>query len=453
MKISKVSIKNLQQFKDLDLDLTYPEGHEKAGKPLDKVCIIGQSGTGKTTLLNLLKEITSVSITSSGYRMETRYGYSSRSEIEVNFESELLSYIATIENDPHFSNPHFTRIPPLVKHNNFLDKRSNTKLDAKTISGALDRELQSVVYDGVRLMNFPLGFRYRVASNQEEHHPTVIDYGKTSIWELWNDIREALESQRNELTSKVLLALDAKNGERERLFLEVDKWKENNPNMLSLIGKELNPILERFFLKVYDDLTDKDVLNQFRFVPLRHTQTNEFVPYTLLNSASYNVTLIATALFFYEPKNAIVLIDEVENSLYPDVQEEIINDYINIAPSNQYFFSTHSPLVASSFDPWEIVELKFDENGSIYQDNYLKDISKGRHIDNYKFNPKMMSWSSIIARIYDLQKDGPSDRQKALSNLAFLDEKIKMLREKGCKVDSETIEEYIKLGQELDWRR
>ena len=50
MKISRIKIKNLQQFKDLELDLTYPKGHDKAGEPLDKVCIIGQSGTGKTTL-------------------------------------------------------------------------------------------------------------------------------------------------------------------------------------------------------------------------------------------------------------------------------------------------------------------------------------------------------------------------------------------------------------------
>lgn len=51
MKISKIEIKDFHQFKDFTLDLTYPQGHEKEGKPLDKVCFIGQSGTGKTTVL------------------------------------------------------------------------------------------------------------------------------------------------------------------------------------------------------------------------------------------------------------------------------------------------------------------------------------------------------------------------------------------------------------------
>ena len=54
MKISKIYIKDFHQFKDFTLDLTYPQGHKKAGQPLDKVCFIGQSGTGKTSLLELI---------------------------------------------------------------------------------------------------------------------------------------------------------------------------------------------------------------------------------------------------------------------------------------------------------------------------------------------------------------------------------------------------------------
>ena len=56
MKIEQLEIKNYMQFKDLKLDLTYPKGHKKEGEPLDKICIIGQSGTGKTNLLEIIKE-------------------------------------------------------------------------------------------------------------------------------------------------------------------------------------------------------------------------------------------------------------------------------------------------------------------------------------------------------------------------------------------------------------
>ena len=54
MKVKEIYIKKYHQFEDFHLNLTYPQGHEKAGQPLDKVCIIGQSGTGKTSLLELI---------------------------------------------------------------------------------------------------------------------------------------------------------------------------------------------------------------------------------------------------------------------------------------------------------------------------------------------------------------------------------------------------------------
>jgi ATPase subunit of ABC transporter with duplicated ATPase domains len=59
MKIKQLHLHKYLQFKDFKLNLTFPAGHEKAGQPLDKVCFIGQSGTGKTSLLNLIKTIIS----------------------------------------------------------------------------------------------------------------------------------------------------------------------------------------------------------------------------------------------------------------------------------------------------------------------------------------------------------------------------------------------------------
>ena len=56
MKITKLKIEEFQQFRNLELDFTYPEWHDKKGEPLDKVCFIGQSGAGKTTLLEIFRK-------------------------------------------------------------------------------------------------------------------------------------------------------------------------------------------------------------------------------------------------------------------------------------------------------------------------------------------------------------------------------------------------------------
>jgi len=63
MKISQIDITEYNPFKNLTLDLTYPKGHPKEGKPLDKVCFLGQSGTGKTSLLNLIRATLTANLT------------------------------------------------------------------------------------------------------------------------------------------------------------------------------------------------------------------------------------------------------------------------------------------------------------------------------------------------------------------------------------------------------
>ena len=78
MRITQLHLDNFQQFNQLSLNFTYPEGHEKAGQPLDKICFIGQSGTGKTTLLNLIQN--HIHQLDFLYRKQTNLGIS-RSEL------------------------------------------------------------------------------------------------------------------------------------------------------------------------------------------------------------------------------------------------------------------------------------------------------------------------------------------------------------------------------------
>jgi predicted ATP-binding protein involved in virulence len=50
MKVTRIILKDFQQFKNFDLDLT----DKSTGRPLEKVCFIGRNGTGKSTLLRLV---------------------------------------------------------------------------------------------------------------------------------------------------------------------------------------------------------------------------------------------------------------------------------------------------------------------------------------------------------------------------------------------------------------
>ena len=92
MKISRIKLDNIQQFKNLEIDLTYPKGHIKAGQPLDKVCFIGQSGTGKTTLLNIIKAVGRTNIGDSWNEMPDSVYLTKDSSFEIEHAHKTFTY-------------------------------------------------------------------------------------------------------------------------------------------------------------------------------------------------------------------------------------------------------------------------------------------------------------------------------------------------------------------------
>ncbi len=55
MKITKLHIEKYKHLENLVFDFTYQSG-DKKGQPLEKICFIGQSATGKTNILNLITD-------------------------------------------------------------------------------------------------------------------------------------------------------------------------------------------------------------------------------------------------------------------------------------------------------------------------------------------------------------------------------------------------------------
>ncbi len=94
-KITSISFaKEWSQFpENFKMDFTYPAGHSKAGEPLDKICIIGQSGTGKTTILRSLKNFLKNSLAEENYVVKTSYekkeSYPSFINIPLNISEEV----------------------------------------------------------------------------------------------------------------------------------------------------------------------------------------------------------------------------------------------------------------------------------------------------------------------------------------------------------------------------
>ena len=69
--------------------------------------------------------------------------------------------------------------------------------------------------------------------------------------------------------------------------------------------------------------------------------------------------------FKLDTKDSIILIDEPERSLYPDMQMELMDHYQRLAPDAQFIVATHSPFIAASFEAEERFILYFDEEGKV----------------------------------------------------------------------------------------
>ncbi|MDQ1354073.1 MAG: family ATPase [Acidobacteriota bacterium] len=445
MKIARIELKDFNQFKHVTLDLTYPRGHEKAGEPLDKVCIIGQSGTGKTSLLRLIKWFVSRDNNigenvrlpvPAGGRVDMDFNVSDlhyrlrNNETNLEYDSSLNAALQQI-------NPLLINYPVELNQKKNLTGQQEISPFGKEDVGKKNRDEDEL---------------------KELKPPQIIDFAFEDIKKTWDFIlKDIIEHRANGLLMKSKIADSVRKlGTNLRKVQaesgEYDKWLSQNPDPVKVIAdKCLNPILDRLGLKVNLDISRKSI-RELGFIELI-TKDGKDVPEDFWSTGTWQLVQTIIPLFQLRPANAVILMDEPERSLYPDYQTTIIDTYINLAPGSQFFFATHSPMIASCFEPWEVIELKFDpETRFVFQDLHYEGESL---VDNYKYNPQYLRWDSNLLRIFGLKKDGGKKRREALRLLAELNVRIRKLKAEN-KLESEKgqklVDENLRIKEQLDWR-
>jgi len=419
MKISKIEIKDFHQFKDLTIDLTYPKGHAKEGQPLSKVCFIGQSGTGKTTLLELIPKF----LLDYNTQLILKSGENSiYNKVEISnvigLQNEYSGIIYFANDGDHGSrrlkNP-LQRGKAIIYADTFLDFFQNkwtNKIATKPIY-------------------FPANLNYDIEVGIENilSDNPIIDFSTEKISLVWNLILDKIQSyQEQELQIRQEISKTVEQASNnlstiQKALKKLEDWKKTEYNPVQDIADNcLNKLLAPFKLRVKTELDIKSK-DDIGFIKVEDFAGNE-IPHGLWSTGTKQVILSAMPLYLLKPKHTVILFDEPERSLYPDLQRFIVDYYSSLTEDCQFFYSTHSPIIASNFEPWEIVELKFNERGMIYRELYYEGEN---HIDNYKWNPKHMRWDDILQRIFDMENDGSPERKKLLDELAVSNVKFKKL--------------------------
>jgi predicted ATP-binding protein involved in virulence len=288
--------------------------------------------------------------------------------------------------------------------------------------------------------------------------PKVWDFETDNVLEIWNEILQDINAYKFEelkYTQQIGKAYDIDTQNANHVFINALKiykqWKQEHPNPIEQLAQKLNPILNKFSLAVKTSF-DFESIEDLKFIQIQSKGGTE-IPYSGWSTGTKQVLLTMTPLLKLETDDSIILVDEPERSLYPDIQTEIVNSYKEAAPKAQFFFATHSPIIASAFEPWEIVELKFNQDGTVYQEKYYKG---ERHVDNYFIDPRYLRWDVILMRVFDLGIEGNEKfRNRALTKAARLEKTLSKLRAEN-KIDTEEGQKawaaYSKLATKLAWR-
>lgn len=464
MKISKINIPNFQQFKDFQLDLTYPQGHEKAGQSLDKVCLIGQSGTGKTTILNQLYQVLlhffqgtqaelytvkppnayNFSIQAHFDNMRSVEAFISNKEILIydpqdDFETDLPTFFTTLIEQGYYDKHH-------TKLVNF---------PAETVDSINNILQKQVVENPLRNIRTSDNMKEKIIAEREKlAMKTIYNFATDNPLELWKSILldlQEYEDARNYYSRQISEAL-LENDDMpiEGLRDQFRQWKNDNPNPLEALGNLLNPVLNQFKLEV-NTKAEYKFSEEVKFIQV-NTLGGYNVPYHRWSTGTKQVILTATPLFKLNMHHAIVLMDEPERSLYPDVQRMVIDYYSKLASSTQFFYATHSPLIAASFDPWEIVELQFNEAGRVERKLYYEG---EHHVDNYSPHPKSLGWDEILQQIFGLDAESYESSNQNLLKASALKSQLKKFMNEGLMESLEaqqTLQEFEQLSRQLAWQ-
>lgn len=329
MKISKLHIDQFRHLENLDFDFTYQSGDRK-GQPLDKICFIGQSATGKTGLLELIQD-----------------------KIDPMYNSKSSLCVLSLFYDTNYF---------------ILDETSN-----KEIREVLDSGKFKLIYFPSELninslaqifeKNYSNIFNDKSKKKQIENEIVKFLIKKNikidkNIEVLWDYILFDLQDYSERLKQLGNMISSETNPENISKILE--DWKTQNPNPYTELGEVcLNPILKKLNLEL------STALEKNKLISIKSLTANNSIPTNGFSTGTKQLLLTALPLFKLDTKDAIILMDEPERSLYPDMQMDLMEYYQNLAPHAQFIVATHSPFIAASFEAEERFILYFDEEGKV----------------------------------------------------------------------------------------
>ncbi len=375
MKITGIDIGEYRQFKNIKFDFTYPEGHAKAGLPLDKVCFIGQSGTGKTTLLNVIWDF--FQVVNDSYQRLALKSIPFKDEPFKTFQNICLK--STYEGKDIFLDKSFLKneseyvdldrkllvsssgyhwLESYNIHDSLKDFLQTGKLCLYVDDAAVSKSKSLLEEKSISGRNTIILKDQSADTGNTENNSSILGLSEYASEKLWSDILSEIDKYDNELKQFAANLVGKNSFSQSRLVNQINQWQHEHPNpRADLADNCLNKIFRLFHLEVDTDGTEARVVLK--------AKRGKKIPGKFLSTGAKQLLTTSIPIYKTNLDGSVVLFDEPERSLFPDIQRELISHYTSLAPTAQFFFATHSPIIASAFEPCERFILYFDENGEV----------------------------------------------------------------------------------------
>ncbi len=385
MKICSIHIKGFQQFQDTFLDFTDP----KTGEPANKICFIGQNGTGKSTLLELLKNILpkldNISIKTIPFlliKLRTKSGYYFLLYSKIN-RSTLVFNNSIISN----------KIWKEMVNCPYEDEKIQSQIDLLKGYAFLISNKYELWQDLLFQNRFYDLIIYAPAESPTNNYMILSDVPQTSLSQALGLIKKFpfyhLVSNEDVGTFWKVLIYHIKQRDNEREIYEnlpeninktkkqlIEEFNKENPKILEKIASLWNKILEKAGLEFdIENASNPIQLTDNLKAYIRLKESKEHIPYNQLSTGIRNFIFrlghIYSLYFNREIRKGFLLIDEPENSLFPDFLLDLVETYQELVydkngeNNTQIFMATHNPIIAAQFEPHERIVLEWNEQGYV----------------------------------------------------------------------------------------
>ncbi len=143
-------------------------------------------------------------------------------------------------------------------------------------------------------------------------------------------------------------------------------FDKQHQDILKALAKIWNKILTKASLEFdYENAKNPIQLTDNLQAYIRLKNSKEHIGYNQLSTGIRNFIFklghIYALYFNRNVESGFLLVDEPENSLFPDFLYDLVDVYTSITKNTQIFMATHNPIIAAQFQPYERFILEFEE--------------------------------------------------------------------------------------------